>query len=203
MTDGSGVVQARYSFDPYGRVTKLQGSLDSDFQFAGYYIHQRSGHFLTVLRAYNPLSGRWISRDPIEEAGGVNLYEYVENGPLSDIDPDGTATFVEFNIGDWIKKILEWLKKCIPSKPPKKPPEEPPGGGDGGAPPDDGDDGPPYEDPDKKKPGDDIPPDTKPKPDTVDENHDPWWMDDPWGKLPDKSGSDAPWWQDWKPFFGF
>lgn len=64
MTDGSGVVQAQYAFDPFGRVTKLQGNSDSDFQYAGYYIHQRSGHNLTVFRVYSAQMGRWISRDP-------------------------------------------------------------------------------------------------------------------------------------------
>ena len=89
MTDGSGAVQAQYSFDPFGRVTKLQGGLDSDFQYAGYLIHQRSGLSLTLFRAYNAQTGRWISRDPIDEAGGVNLYAYVHNEPVGRRDPLG------------------------------------------------------------------------------------------------------------------
>jgi RHS repeat-associated protein len=28
-------------------------------------------------RQLNPLTGRWVSRDPIEEDGGVNLYGFV------------------------------------------------------------------------------------------------------------------------------
>ena len=38
------------------------------------------------LRYYNPQLGRWISRDPIEERGGHNIYEYVHNRPISDHD---------------------------------------------------------------------------------------------------------------------
>ena len=37
-------------------------------------------------RWYDPLTGRWPSRDPIEEEGGVNLYGFVGNNPLSLID---------------------------------------------------------------------------------------------------------------------
>jgi uncharacterized protein RhaS with RHS repeats len=37
-------------------------------------------------------SPRWISRDPIGEAGGVNLYQYVNGNPLSRIDPYGLAS---------------------------------------------------------------------------------------------------------------
>jgi hypothetical protein len=38
---------------------------------------------------YNPNTGRWLNRDPIEERGGVNLYAVASNEPLSKIDTDG------------------------------------------------------------------------------------------------------------------
>jgi len=44
-------------------------------------------------RWYDPLTGRWPSRDPIEEAGGVNLYAFVRNDPTDLIDLRGL--FVE------------------------------------------------------------------------------------------------------------
>lgn len=31
---------------------------------------------------YNPSGGRWLSRDPIREVGGVNLYEFARNNPV-------------------------------------------------------------------------------------------------------------------------
>jgi RHS repeat-associated protein len=43
-------------------------------------------------RYYNPEMGRWISRDPIEERGGIDLYGFVKNGVLTLIDPLGLAT---------------------------------------------------------------------------------------------------------------
>lgn len=36
--------------------------------------------------------GRWISRDPIGELGGLNLYAYVGNNPLNNVNPSGLAT---------------------------------------------------------------------------------------------------------------
>jgi len=42
--------------------------------------------FYYGLRYYNPGTGRWISRDPVEEGGGVNLYGMVGNDPVNDFD---------------------------------------------------------------------------------------------------------------------
>jgi RHS repeat-associated protein len=91
-TNSAGTIQAQYAYDPYGQVTKIAGSgPDSDFQYAGYYYHSRSGLNLTLNRAYNASFGRWINRDPIEEAGGINLYSYANNEPVQNSDPSGLA----------------------------------------------------------------------------------------------------------------
>jgi uncharacterized protein RhaS with RHS repeats len=45
--------------------------------------------YLTLYRAYDPSVGRWVSRDPMGEDGGINLYAYVGSNPLSRIDPTG------------------------------------------------------------------------------------------------------------------
>lgn len=90
VTDSSGNIVSQYSYDPYGRQVKIAGTgPDADFGYQNYYLHQRSGLNLTLHRAYNPSIGRWLSRDPIAENGGVNLYAYVENNPISRSDPTG------------------------------------------------------------------------------------------------------------------
>ncbi|MDD5262789.1 MAG: hypothetical protein PHD76_13165 [Methylacidiphilales bacterium] len=93
MTDSTGAIHARYDYDPYGRTTKLSGDLDADFQYAGYYSHTASGLDLTWFRAYDANLGRWLSRDPIAESGGINLYGYVANDPIGGIDPFGFARY--------------------------------------------------------------------------------------------------------------
>ena len=89
ITNSSGVIQGQIAYDPFGRATQLQGSLSPDFQYAGYYLHSRSGLNLTRTRAYSAAFGRWIGRDPIGERGGLNLFGYVRNNPISWIDPMG------------------------------------------------------------------------------------------------------------------
>ena len=39
-----------------------------------------------LARPYDPNMGRWLSRDPIGEAGGVNLYGFVGNKPICTYD---------------------------------------------------------------------------------------------------------------------
>jgi RHS repeat-associated protein len=53
------------------------------------YFHSRSGLYLTPNRQYNAALGRWLSRDPLEETMGANLYAYVGNSPTMYADPSG------------------------------------------------------------------------------------------------------------------
>jgi RHS repeat-associated protein len=89
MTDSTGAIRARYDYDAYGRRTKASGDIEADFAFTGHYYHTVSGMYLTLFRAYDAETGRWISRDPIEEGGGLNLYNYVQNNPINAVDPLG------------------------------------------------------------------------------------------------------------------
>lgn len=73
-------------YDPWGESGSFFGV---DFRFAGMYYHQASGLYLTPYRAYDPRIGRWLSRDPIGVAGGINLYGYVGGNPVNFIDQSG------------------------------------------------------------------------------------------------------------------
>jgi RHS repeat-associated protein len=98
VCNSSGTIVARYSYDPYGRTTLVSGSNLATFQYTGDYLfHQSSGLQLAVYRAYDSNTGRWLSRDPISEEGGLNLYDYVDDNPIWAIDPDG------------LKKCFKWF----------------------------------------------------------------------------------------------
>ncbi len=43
-----------------------------------------------------PSLGRWLSRDPIGERGGLNLYGFVQNNPGNNFDVYGLITLAEF-----------------------------------------------------------------------------------------------------------
>jgi RHS repeat-associated protein len=87
-------VESRYSYGPWGETNWLDNSggtvAQPDFGYAGYF---RTGYvpglYLTKYRAYDAGVGRWLSRDPIGERGGLNLYGYVGNNPINFRDPLG------------------------------------------------------------------------------------------------------------------
>jgi len=94
LLNGSGTIVARYSYDPFGRVTLVSGSNLATFQYATLYAHQPSGLDLPTFRGgYDPTVGRWIQRDYMGERGGLNLYGYVGNDPINLIDPLGFGTW--------------------------------------------------------------------------------------------------------------
>jgi RHS repeat-associated protein len=95
LTDSIGAVRARYSYDLWGKRTKISGDIDADFGYTGYW-ELENGLKLTWFRAYSSGLGRWLSRDPIRENGGLNLYSYVANNPDINIDQDGLMGASEY-----------------------------------------------------------------------------------------------------------
>ncbi len=88
-TGTSATVLARYDYDPYGVQTQLSGTMTADFGFTGLYYHQPTGLILAPYREYSSNLDRWLSRDPLGEDGGINLYGYVGNNPVYWVDPTG------------------------------------------------------------------------------------------------------------------
>lgn len=98
LTDNGGTVQSSYAYDSFSRSVKLQENVASDYQYAGYFNHARSGLYLAAFRLYRPALGRWINRDPMKEDVSLNLYAYVENRPSFDFDPLGPVDSVSASL---------------------------------------------------------------------------------------------------------
>lgn len=98
MTDGSGAIRARYDYDPYGVRTKIAGDLEASAGFTGHYFHAPSGLHLTMFRAYDAQTGRWLSRDPLREDAGLNLFAYVGGDPVNAIDPLGLVNWTNAGV---------------------------------------------------------------------------------------------------------
>ncbi len=84
---------AACEYSPYGEVLRATGAYAQENPF-GYATKLRDEHTGLVnygYRNYSPKQGRFINRDPIEEAGGVNLYAFTENDPVNQTDIRGLS----------------------------------------------------------------------------------------------------------------
>ena len=88
------LVVAKYLYDSFGNILAATGPLAdaNTMQFSSMPAH-RSGLVLFVHRAYAPNLQRWLNQDPIAEAGGINLYRFVENNPIGSVDLFGESDF--------------------------------------------------------------------------------------------------------------
>lgn len=79
---------ARYEYDPFGGLVRSSGYMAdrNPFQFSSKYRDRESELIYYGFRYYAPRIGRWLSRDPIGERGGLGLYSYVGNDPTNHTD---------------------------------------------------------------------------------------------------------------------
>ena len=70
------------------------------FRFATKFYDDETDFLYYGYRYYNPSTGRWISRDPVDEGGGMDLYSFVANDSVSGVDIAGmlSATRDVFNV---------------------------------------------------------------------------------------------------------
>jgi RHS repeat-associated protein len=81
----TGNVVARYGYTPFGETTYAVGSRaeQNPFRFAGAYFDPETTTYYFGYRHYDPRTKQWLSRDPIGEAGGLNLFAYANNEPFN------------------------------------------------------------------------------------------------------------------------
>jgi RHS repeat-associated protein len=103
ITDEEGEVTERYAFSAFGLRAVLapnystRSTSESDFEFAfqGQFEDSETGWLNYGYRYFIPALGRWPSRDPIWENGGLNLYVVSLNNTINRLDYFGLMTAEE------------------------------------------------------------------------------------------------------------
>jgi RHS repeat-associated protein len=96
-------VSARYEYSPFGETLRATGPMAkaNPFRFSTRFADDESGLVYYGCRDYSPPAGRWISRDPLQEAaGGNNLYAFVANSPIASTDPLGAFTLLDLEMSN-------------------------------------------------------------------------------------------------------
>jgi RHS repeat-associated protein len=88
-----GTLAARYEYGPFGELIRATGPMAklNPFRFSTKYQDDESDFLYYGYRYYNQSTGRWLSRDPIGEQRGRNLYGFVFGDPISRWDRLGLA----------------------------------------------------------------------------------------------------------------
>jgi RHS repeat-associated protein len=97
LTNTSGVVVARFLYDPYGNATFMNAAgtapgtpVSWDYLFQGGRRDPYSGRVEFGARDYIPFEGKWAERDPLGlDAGDPNIYEFGWSNPTDFTDPSG------------------------------------------------------------------------------------------------------------------
>jgi RHS repeat-associated protein len=88
-----GTESARYEFGPFGEPLRITGPMGkvNPLRFSTQFADDWTGDLKYLHRDYHADLGRWLSRDPIEEAGGMNVYGMLDNDPINFVDLYGLA----------------------------------------------------------------------------------------------------------------
>jgi RHS repeat-associated protein len=84
----SGTLDAQYEYGPFGEPLRVTGpaAAANPFGFSTKYQDAETGLLYYGYRWYQPSTGRFLSKDLIEERGGANLYCFVGNEPVGTFD---------------------------------------------------------------------------------------------------------------------
>jgi RHS repeat-associated protein len=100
LIDGNQNIVARYEYDPFGKLIGKWGPLAdaNTYRFSSKEFQRVSGLYAYGYRFYEPTFQRWLNRDPIQEAGGMNLYGFVGNDSVNHMDSLGLLLTAEATV---------------------------------------------------------------------------------------------------------
>jgi RHS repeat-associated protein len=93
----NGEVVARYEYGPFAEMIRSSGprARDNPLRYSSQFQDEETELVYYGHRYYRARLGRWLSRDPIEHAGGLNDYTFVGNRPTDVSDFRGLAWVVK------------------------------------------------------------------------------------------------------------
>jgi len=97
LVDADGRIVEQYRYDAWGRVTVyddagnpiMASQYNNRHLFQGREYSWSTGLYNFRARWYDPITGRWLSKDPIGISGGLNQYAFANNNPVNFRDPFG------------------------------------------------------------------------------------------------------------------
>jgi RHS repeat-associated protein len=89
LTNDSGTVSWKAVYTPFGEAEISIGTVENDIRLPGQYYDSETGLHYNWNRYYDPKTGRYLTPDAIESMDESDLFVYVENNPINQIDSLG------------------------------------------------------------------------------------------------------------------
>jgi len=89
ITAVNGAVVWSAKYESFGKANVEIETVENNLRFPGQYYDGETGLHYNFNRYYDAEVGRYLRRDPIGFKGGMNLFVFVLNNPINNIDPLG------------------------------------------------------------------------------------------------------------------
>ncbi len=95
VTLATPAVVAAYEYTPFGELLSADGpyAASCPFGFQSKYRDAETGLWYYGHRFFDSKSGKWLTADPIQEAGGLNMTAFCGNDPVNAVDPLGLYAY--------------------------------------------------------------------------------------------------------------
>ena len=123
LTRSGATTVGRYDYAAFGSLRSQTGPDVCRFTFSSKEYESSCYFYSYGRRFYSPQTQRWIRRDPISESGGLNLYTFVGNDAVNNIDALGKHVIRGWGPVRWwrilkcIKKMKCWAEECMKNIP--------------------------------------------------------------------------------------
>ena len=123
MTDDGGSTEASFHYDAFGNVIGGDNPGDSapagtggDFRFQGHWLEAASGLYHMQMRDYDPMTGLFLSRDPVGTDIMVpetdHQYAFARQAPTLYADPTGGFGLISISISMDISSMMRSAKQA-------------------------------------------------------------------------------------------
>jgi RHS repeat-associated protein len=97
LTNSAGAVTDTYEYDAFGNALNKTGSTPNNYLYRGEQYDPDLGLYYLRARYYNPATGRFMSRDPLDgqakDPASLHKYLYAGGDPINLLDPTGRETY--------------------------------------------------------------------------------------------------------------
>jgi len=116
LADNNQNVVVSYQYDVFGSIRSQFGNIWNPYRFTAREWDADTELYYYRARYYDPEVGRFLSKDPARFVDGPNLYAYVKNNPVNEVDPSGLGC-VAIDWGCllmWIGILVLLFLVCLP-----------------------------------------------------------------------------------------